>query len=77
MTVKIDLTGVTLKRITSKGGKSGEMPTVEIVFAVEASRPLGSLLMFAGQEVDLKIESYQSSFADLADMGVKAEVAGR
>lgn len=63
--MKIDLTGATLKRITSKAGKPEEVPTVEIVFTVEASRPLGSLLMFAGHEVDLAIESYQTTFDDL------------
>ena len=71
--MQIKLSGVTLKRITSKG-KPTEIPTVEIVFAVEATRALGPLLMFAGQEVELEIESYQSMFEDLAAMNVKAEV---
>ena len=71
--MQIKLSGVTLKRITSKG-KPTEIPTVEIVFAVEATRALGPLLMFAGQEVNLTIQSYQATFEDLKAMGVTAEV---
>ena len=70
--MQIKLEGVTLKRISSKG-KPTEVPTVELVFALEATRSLGALLMFAGQEVNLEIESYQSSFEDLVKMGVSAD----
>lgn len=64
--MQIELEGTILKRITSKAGNPGEVPCVEIVFAVGATRALGPLLLFAGQEVNLEIESYQATLFDEA-----------
>ncbi len=55
--MKIAVSG-TLKRVVGTG-KEDETPRVQIVLETDATKALGSLLLFSGQPVNFTIETFQ------------------